>query len=80
MSNLLVIKGVNTSIGAAVAIHAPMDCNAKVKNAILVEGPKAHFELWQDVTWYFMIDPVRSALFQRTGADLEGSKILVLIE
>lgn len=79
--NLFVIKGANTLIHAApYPVHAPVDQMLEVKNAILVEGPTTDFALWQDMAWYFMVDPARAALMQRPGADLSHSKIMVLLE
>jgi hypothetical protein len=77
---LITVKAQNTTNhGNPFLIFAPVDMNLSVKSALLVEGPTLVFELWQDVSYYFFIDPATSALYQRPGADLLGARILVLL-
>lgn len=81
MSSLLVIAGSNTLIHSApFVVHAPVDQVSRIKSAILVEGATTDFHLWQDVSWYFMVDVARSCICQRPGVDLTNSRILVLLE
>lgn len=75
---LLVIKGADTSrVGYPVPVHAPIDKAAKIITALICEAPPAGFELWQDVTWYFYVDAVKSSISQTPGANLLGAKVLL---
>ena len=77
---LITVKAQDTSAHSnPFLIFAPVDMNLNVKSALIVEGPTSVFELWQDVSYYFFVDPAKSALYQRPGANLAGAKILVLL-
>lgn len=80
VQRIITVKGVDTSrTPNPIPIHAPVDKALKVTDAILVSGDNETFGLWQDVAWYFTVDPLASALFQKPGANLQGSMIMVML-
>lgn len=81
MAKLITVRGVDTSRGPnPVAVYAPIDKAAVVQSAMLVLGSIDPFELWQDVTWYYRVDPKASAIMQHPGANLSGATILLLVD
>jgi DNA-binding transcriptional regulator/RsmH inhibitor MraZ len=81
MANLLVVGGVDTTnVANPARIFAPVEQTLKVKSALIVAGPTTHFELWQDVSYYFFVDSETATISQRPGADFADTQILCLLE
>lgn len=81
MVRMVTVKGVDTSRGPnPVAVYAPMDKGMVVRDAIILQSPPPTHELWQDVAWYFKVDPKASAVMQQPGIDLTDTHILLLLE